>query len=243
MRCAGAYYFVRSLVQYVTPVSRGGNIYNVEPVPGTGWILSAAFFVDSVLVGIALQRMGDACVRAGIKIRSALMTAVYRKTFALSSIHNEGSGNVVSLVSTDCSKLYEGVMAFHNVWTAPAETAAIIALLLGNIQQYGLPALGIVVFVLPLQYYFGLLIARCKTETVDVSDSRVLRMQVRGWPGLGVLAAPSPAAGHNLLSTCIKPACSTWCACLVAAHRRFCWPSSWSSSTTGRRALPSRLLT
>ena len=57
--------------------------------------------------------MGDVCVRGGIKARSALMTAVYRKVFALSSIHNEGSGNVVSLVSTDCSKVYEGVLHFQ----------------------------------------------------------------------------------------------------------------------------------
>ncbi len=33
------------------------------------------------------------------------MTAVYRKTFKLPSVHNEGAGNVVSLVSTDCGKV------------------------------------------------------------------------------------------------------------------------------------------
>lgn len=169
---------MRSLVQYISEAPPY-NVYNNDWIPGSGigWILSFAFFIDSVLVGIALQRMGDQCVRAGIKIRSAMMTAVYRKTFALASVHNEGAGNVVSLVSTDCSKLYDGVLAFHNVWTAPAETLAIIALLLSQVKQFGLPALGIVVFVLPLQFYFGLMIARAKLETVEVSDSRVLRMQ------------------------------------------------------------------
>lgn len=54
--------------------------------PGVGWILASMFFVDSVLVGMALQRMGDACVRLGIKVRAAMMTAVYRKTFALNSV-------------------------------------------------------------------------------------------------------------------------------------------------------------
>jgi ATP-binding cassette, subfamily C (CFTR/MRP), member 1 len=58
----------------------------------------------------------------------------------------------VSLVSTDCSKLYEGVLHFHNVWTAPLEATAIIALLLSLTKgTYGLPALGIIVFVLPVQ--------------------------------------------------------------------------------------------
>jgi hypothetical protein len=108
---------VRSLVQYVSSPVKNPNFYNGLdkdiPNDGVGWILSTTFFIDSILVGVALQRMGDVCVRGGIKIRAALMTAVYRKTFALSSVHNEGQGNVVSLVSTDCSKLYEGVLHFQ----------------------------------------------------------------------------------------------------------------------------------
>ncbi|GLI63446.1 hypothetical protein VaNZ11_006418 [Volvox africanus] len=172
----GAFYFVRSLVQFVTPISRNGNMYNKSTIPhdGIGWILSCAFFLDSVLVGIALQRMGDECVRAGIKIRAALMAAVYRKTFKIHSVHEE---NVVSLVATDCAKLYEGVLHLQNVWTAPLEACAIIALLLYLTNgTYGLPALGVVVFVLPLQYYLGYRIANFKLETVEVSDARVQRM-------------------------------------------------------------------
>ncbi|KXZ48458.1 hypothetical protein GPECTOR_27g628 [Gonium pectorale] len=172
----GAFYFVRSLVQFVTPVKRQGNLYNRSTMPnnGVGWILSCAFFIDSVLVGIALQRMGDVCVRVGIKIRGALMAAVYRKTFRIHSVHEE---NVVSLVATDCAKLYEGILHLQNVWTAPLEAIAIIALLLYLTNgTYGLPALGVVVFVLPLQYYLGYRIATFKLETVEVSDARVQRM-------------------------------------------------------------------
>eukprot|EP00798_Chlamydomonas_sp_ICE-L_P017393 gene17393-23693_t len=173
----GAFYFVRSLVQYVSDPIKNPNIYNTNSIEGVGWILSAGFFVDSVLVGTALQRLYDSSARAGIKMRAALMSAVYRKTFKLSSVNNDGAGNVVSLVSTDCFKVYEGVLAFHNIWTAPLETAAIIALLLSLTGVYGLPALGIVLFVLPLQYYFGYKIATYKTASVDVADARVLRMQ------------------------------------------------------------------
>jgi hypothetical protein len=63
------------------------------------------------------------------------------------------------------------------VWTAPLEAAAIIALLLWRTGGvYGLPALGVVLVVLPLQYYFGYQIAQHKAENVEVSDARVLRM-------------------------------------------------------------------
>jgi hypothetical protein len=51
--------------------------------------------------------MGDMAVRVGIKVRGALITAIYRKTFRLQAVHGHGGGNVVSLVSTDCIKMYE----------------------------------------------------------------------------------------------------------------------------------------
>jgi ATP-binding cassette subfamily C (CFTR/MRP) protein 1 len=140
--------------------------------------LSASFFIDAILVGIALQRMGDISVRLGIKIRAALMTAVYRKSFKLTSLNSEDSegGNVVSMVATDCSKLYEGVQHCQNVWTAPLEAGAIIGLLLSLTGVYGLPALGVVLIVLPLQYFFGYKIASYKMQSVQVADARVLRM-------------------------------------------------------------------
>lgn len=169
----GASYFVNALIEFVQ--KKDG--WDAIPNKGVGLVLACSFFLDSIFAGLALQRMGDVSMRVGIKVRAALITAVYRKSFRLQSAQNNGGGNVVSLVSTDCIKMYEGVQHFHNVWTAPLEAATIIGLLLWRTGGvYGLPALGVVLVVLPLQYYFGYKIAQHKTATVEVSDARVLRM-------------------------------------------------------------------
>ncbi|KAF6262121.1 P-loop containing nucleoside triphosphate hydrolase protein [Scenedesmus sp. NREL 46B-D3] len=131
----GASYFVNALIEFVQ--KKDG--WDAIPNKGVGWVLACSFFVDSILAGLALQRMGDVSMRVGIKVRAALITAIYRKSFRLQSANNNGGGNVVSLVSTDCIKMYEGVQHFHN-------------------------------------YYFGYKIAQHKTENVEVSDARVLRM-------------------------------------------------------------------
>jgi hypothetical protein len=47
--------------------------------------------------------------------RPIISTQVYRKSFRLNSTHGHEGGNIVSLVSTDCIKLYEGVQHCHNV--------------------------------------------------------------------------------------------------------------------------------
>lgn len=169
----GASYFVNALIEFV----QHKHGYDAIPNKGVGWVLSCSFFLDAIFSGLALQRMGDVSMRVGIKIRAALMTAIYRKSFRLPNAHNTDAGNIVSLVSTDCIKMYEGVQHFHNVWTAPLEAATIIGLLLWRTGGvYGLPALGVVMVVLPLQYYFGYLIAKYKMANVEVSDARVLRM-------------------------------------------------------------------
>jgi hypothetical protein len=144
----GASYFVNALIEFVQ--KKEG--WDAIPDKGVGWILACAFFLDSIFAGLALQRMGDVAVRLGIKVRGALIAAIYRKTFRLQSLHGNDGGNVVSLVATDCIKMYEGVQHFHNVWTAPLEAAAIIGLLLWRTGGvFGLPALGVVMVVLPLQ--------------------------------------------------------------------------------------------
>lgn len=169
----GASYFVNALIEFVQ--RKPG--WDAIPNEGVGWVLACCFFLDAIFSGLALQRMGDVSMRVGIKIRAALMTAIYRKSFRLQDTHNTDAGNIVSLVSTDCIKMYEGVQHFHNVWTAPLEAATIIGLLLWRTGgAYGLPALGVVMVVLPLQYYFGYLIAKYKMANVEVSDTRVQRM-------------------------------------------------------------------
>ena len=169
----GASYFVNALIEFVQRKAGWDAIaYN-----GVGWILASAFFLDALFAGLALQRMGDISVRVGIKMRGALITCIYRKSFKINSTHNNDTGNIVSLVSSDCIKVYEGVQHVHNVWTAPLEALAIIGLILWRCGGvYGLPALGVVLVVLPLQYFFGYKIAMYKMANVEVSDSRVVRM-------------------------------------------------------------------
>jgi len=59
---------------------------------------------------------------------------------------------VTALVSTDCTRLYEGIMHMHNVWTTPLEAIAIIALALYITSGIAaLPTLWILIIVIPLQ--------------------------------------------------------------------------------------------
>lgn len=64
--------------KYPVACNRASPCYPHVPVPTHTHtqVLSCSFFADSILAGLALQRMGDVAVRVGIKARAALITAV-----------------------------------------------------------------------------------------------------------------------------------------------------------------------
>lgn len=63
----GASFFVNYLIEFVRGYSPDIDV-NSLPDKGVGWVLSAAFFLDAILSGLALQRMGDTAVRCGMKV-------------------------------------------------------------------------------------------------------------------------------------------------------------------------------
>jgi len=70
----GASFFVNYLIEFVRGFSPDIDVHSI-PNKGVGWVLSAAFFLDAIFSGIALQRMGDVSVRVGIKVGGAAAAA------------------------------------------------------------------------------------------------------------------------------------------------------------------------
>lgn len=87
-----------------------------EPVPSAGkqmLLLAQAVLGNRLLWAWNIPWSG---IVISVDPHSAgLSPKVYRKSFRLNSTHGHEGGNIVSLVSTDCIKVYEGVQHCHNV--------------------------------------------------------------------------------------------------------------------------------
>ncbi|GLI68304.1 hypothetical protein VaNZ11_012665 [Volvox africanus] len=156
----GAFYFVRSLLAHVNGIT-DGRLYSTTVA---GWCLMAGFTLDAWLLGLSLQRMGYICMSVGIRARAALVQAVTHKSFRLNSVRADQSAAIVNFVSSDIQKIYDGALEFHYLWTAPFEAAAILALLGYLTNDSMLPGLGVILLVLPLQYFFGYKIIQIKLQ-------------------------------------------------------------------------------
>ncbi|GLC36807.1 hypothetical protein PLESTM_000504000 [Pleodorina starrii] len=164
----GAFYFVRSLLAHVNGI-KDGRLYSTTVA---GWCLMAGFTIDAWFLGLSLQRMGFICMQVGIRARAALVQAVTHKAFRLSSVRADQSAAIVNFVSSDIQKIYDGALEFHYLWTAPFDAAAILALLGYLTNDSMLPGLGVILLVLPLQYFFGYKIIQIKMQNAKLVAHR-----------------------------------------------------------------------
>lgn len=162
-----AFYFVREIVNFVDQRATRPAWH--------GWVLATFFFVACVLLSIALQQMSSHCSRAGIRVRAALLTAVYNKAIRSENIGSH-VGDVISLVTGDCTRLLEGSTYIHYLWSGPLEALAIVGLLIYLTGYSALVGLGLLLIILPLQYFIGTKITQIRAKNIDVTGGRVSLM-------------------------------------------------------------------
>eukprot|EP00775_Hariotina_reticulata_P004687 gene4687-4939_t len=148
----GAFFFVRSLLQFVN---------NEKPFAGdkNGWILCCFFFFDAWLL-------------VGLRIRAALCSAVCKKCFNMATINKDMASDAVSFMASDISKIFDGCQEIHYLWTAPIEAGAILTILAVLVKVYALPGWGVICIVLPCQYLFGWMIIKNKIKNAENTQAR-----------------------------------------------------------------------
>ena len=108
-----AYYFVNELVPLLPTKTKEGK--------RKGWILTAFFFLCSELFSLALQQMVSHSTKAGIRLRTSLITAVYQKSLRVKDAAKQGS-DILNLVSSDCHRLLEGATCtLPDFWSMMSE--------------------------------------------------------------------------------------------------------------------------
>ena len=146
---------------------------------------------------MSLQQMASRCSIVGIRIRAALMTALYQKCM---TVENPSSGDVINMVGNDCTKILEGKNSFefspffrlfififsrffltfflgctsmHYLWSGPLEALVIIGVLISLVGISALVGLGLLLVIIPVLYYIGAIIAKSRKKSLVYTDKRV----------------------------------------------------------------------
>ncbi len=152
-----------------------GNL-TIKPV--LLWILIGLLLVLPIIGSLCQARHNVIMTHAGVKLKNALILAIYRKatTVSLSSRRKFSTGQIVNLFSSDTAQIERLMTVIGMVIIAPIQIAVCLYLIYKQVGVAMFVGLGLMILFTPLSgAVFGTLGALRKKSSV-ITDSRVRLM-------------------------------------------------------------------
>ncbi|XP_058750305.1 ABC transporter C family member 8-like [Vicia villosa] len=113
--------------------------------------------------------------RSGMKMRSALMVAIYRKQLKLSSSARtrHSAGEIVNYIAVDAYRMGEFPWWFHIAWTSALQLALSVVILFGVVGVGALPGLVPLLICGFLNVPFARMLQNCQTQFMIAQDERL----------------------------------------------------------------------
>ncbi|CAI8612535.1 unnamed protein product [Vicia faba] len=113
--------------------------------------------------------------RSGLKMRSALMVAVYQKQLKLSSSARtrHSAGEIVNYIAVDAYRMGEFPWWFHMTWTSAVQLVLSIGILFGVVGIGALPGLVPLLICGFLNVPFARILQNCQSEFMIAQDERL----------------------------------------------------------------------
>ncbi|CAL5195605.1 unnamed protein product [Lathyrus oleraceus] len=113
--------------------------------------------------------------RSGMKMRSALMVAVYQKQLKLSSLARtrHSAGEIVNYIAVDAYRMGEFPWWFHLTWTCAMQLVLSIVILFGVVGIGAIPGLVPLLICGLLNVPFARILQNCQTQFMIAQDERL----------------------------------------------------------------------
>ncbi|KTG34758.1 hypothetical protein cypCar_00021467 [Cyprinus carpio] len=118
----------------------------------TGYLYAVLLLVVAFLQSVFLQQYFQRCFILGMKVRTALMAAVYKKALVVSNDSRKEStaGEIVNLMSADAQRFNDVTNFIHLLWSCPLQIILAIAFLWIELGPSVLAGLLTMVLLVPI---------------------------------------------------------------------------------------------
>ncbi|KAF8562066.1 hypothetical protein P879_01939 [Paragonimus westermani] len=180
MRLLGAWLllFVSTLLDYASPVLLGFLLRFLASPSAPDWeghLIAVVMFAFGLITTICGQRGFHHALTLGISVRSALTSAIYRKSMRLSAEARSWytSGELVNVLSVDVNRIMESFMFSFLVWRALLQFVISFVLLWQQLGLATLAGIGCLVLMLPLNLFCMWLAQKFETSEMQWKDKRL----------------------------------------------------------------------
>ncbi|XP_063601949.1 ATP-binding cassette sub-family C member 3-like [Penaeus indicus] len=140
-----------------------------------GYLLTVLLLVSCVFVTVIKNRYFYTMFTQSVRIRSAIMTAVYRKALSLSSAARRDStvGEIVNLMAVDAQSIGDTAIMLWSIVSSPTVILISMVFLWQELGPSILAGVGVLVLLVPLNSYLANKMKSLLVSTLKFRDQRV----------------------------------------------------------------------
>lgn len=140
-----------------------------------GFFNLACLVMLKLVESLSMRHWYFASRRSGMRIRSALMVAAYKKQLKLSSLGRKrhSSGEIVNYIAVDAYRMGEFLWWFHSGWSLTLQLLLSTAVLFGVVGAGALPGLILLLMCGLLNLPFAKMLQNCQTQFMIAQDKRL----------------------------------------------------------------------
>ncbi|XP_029015058.1 multidrug resistance-associated protein 1 [Betta splendens] len=175
------YKFIQDILMFVGPEILRLLISFVNDSSAPSWqgfFYTALLFVSTCVQSVILQKYFHVCFVTGMRLRTAIIGAVYRKALVISNAARRTStvGEIVNLMSVDAQRFMDLITYINMIWSAPLQVVLALYFLWQNLGPSVLAGVAVMVLLVPVNAVIAM-----KTKTYQVAqmkskDSRIKLM-------------------------------------------------------------------
>ncbi|KAK7082098.1 Canalicular multispecific organic anion transporter 1 [Halocaridina rubra] len=172
---------IYDLLQFVSPLILSSLISFTENVNGNepewhGYFYASIMFASAQLQSFILGQYFMKMFLVGLRIRTGVISAVYRKALKISNSARKEStvGEIVNLMSVDAQRFMDLTTYLNMIWSAPLQIALCLVLLFRQLGPSVLAGLGVLIVLIPVNGFIA-----NKTKILQISQMKCKDKRVK----------------------------------------------------------------
>ncbi|TRY93220.1 hypothetical protein DNTS_014361 [Danionella cerebrum] len=166
------YKFIHDVLMFVGPEILRLLIQFVKDSSAPTWhgyFYTMLLFVCTCLQTLILQKYFHICFVTGMRLRTAVVGAIYRKALVITNAARRTStvGEIVNLMSVDAQRFMDLMTYINMIWSAPLQVILALYFLWQNLGPSVLAGVAVMVLMVPVNAVIAL-----KTKTYQVAQMK-----------------------------------------------------------------------
>ncbi|XP_017881737.1 multidrug resistance-associated protein 1 isoform X2 [Ceratina calcarata] len=143
-----------------------------------GYFYAVLLLITATLQTLILSQYFHRMMLVGLRARTALIAAIYRKALRMSNAARKEStvGEIVNLMSVDAQRFMDLMAYINTIWSAPLQIALALYFLWGILGPAVLAGLAVLLILIPINLLITNRVKTLQTKQMKFKDERVKLM-------------------------------------------------------------------